>query len=78
MVPGNGMVVDFGADGEVEKVVVDGKWEPTVRYLRLEVKDCLGLSALLMRPDGVVTWVAEEGMEIDVQALRAALTDWSV
>jgi hypothetical protein len=40
------------------------------------VKDSRGLSALLVRPDGIVVWLGEHNVEPDVDAAKAALGHW--
>ncbi|KAF3058719.1 Anhydrotetracycline monooxygenase [Daldinia childiae] len=54
-----GLIVDFGDD---------------VRLKKLAGGDQLGLSALLVRPDGIVAWVTEESL--DIEGAKAALARW--
>lgn len=58
-------------------VTVGSKYAGRVDYLAADAKDTCGLRALLIRPDGVVAWVAAEGeAKPDVDAARAALERW--
>ena len=38
---------------------LDGRWGDRVKYISGEVKNRLGLSALLVRPDGFVAWASD-------------------
>jgi 2-polyprenyl-6-methoxyphenol hydroxylase-like FAD-dependent oxidoreductase len=69
---GRGLLVDFGVDGSLDAIA--RSYERRVDSLRLDVKNTLGLRALLVRPDGVVAWVAEGAPDVDT--LRAALVRW--
>ncbi len=64
---GRGLLVDF--DGQAALA------ELGVPYLAMDAEERLGLSALLVRPDGVVAWVADG--EPDVDALERAVARWS-
>ncbi|KAJ6107223.1 hypothetical protein N7523_008546 [Penicillium sp. IBT 18751x] len=76
LVEGRGLLVDFEEDASLEKLVVGGNFEARVNYIGLDAKDRLGLSALLVRPDGVVAWVVEENTKPDIHAAMAALKHW--
>ncbi len=52
---GNGLLLDFGGSLET----LDGHWGDHVKYVARDVKDRLGLSALLVRPDGFVAWASD-------------------
>lgn len=52
---GNGVLLDL--DGSLEGL--GGHWGERVRYVRGRAKDRLGLSALLVRPDGFVAWASD-------------------
>ncbi|KAI8627931.1 putative pentachlorophenol 4-monooxygenase [Xylariaceae sp. FL1651] len=73
-----GLLVDFGENAELKALLGEGdpKYEERVDYLALSAKDTCGLSALLVRPDGVVAWAVDEGSEPDVGAAKAALERW--
>jgi 2-polyprenyl-6-methoxyphenol hydroxylase-like FAD-dependent oxidoreductase len=54
---GNGLLLDFGRPASLQ--ALDGLWGDRVRYVASDAKDRLGLSALLVRPDGVVAWASD-------------------
>jgi len=73
---GWGLLVDFEDDAALKELVVGGKYEARVDYVGVGAKDRRGLRALLVRPDGVVAWVAEDNVKPDVDAAKAALEQW--
>jgi 2-polyprenyl-6-methoxyphenol hydroxylase-like FAD-dependent oxidoreductase len=54
---GKGLLLDFGPDAPLEALA--SRWNGRLDYLAGEVGNSLGLSALLVRPDGIVAWVGE-------------------
>jgi 2-polyprenyl-6-methoxyphenol hydroxylase-like FAD-dependent oxidoreductase len=52
---GNGVLLDF----ERQLPALDGRWGDRVRYVAGDAKDRLGLSAVLVRPDGFVAWASD-------------------
>ncbi|QEL16675.1 FAD-dependent monooxygenase [Limnoglobus roseus] len=52
---GNGLLLDFGRSLRS----LDGLWGDRVRHVAGDVKDRLGLSAVLVRPDGFVAWASD-------------------
>jgi hypothetical protein len=54
---GNGLLLDFGRQASL--AALDGLWGDHVRYVAGDAKDRLGLSALLVRPDGFVAWASD-------------------
>jgi 2-polyprenyl-6-methoxyphenol hydroxylase-like FAD-dependent oxidoreductase len=64
---GNGLLLDFG--GSLREL--DGMWADRVRYVARDAKERLGLSALLVRPDGFVAWASDTTPSHD-QLTRAA------
>jgi 2-polyprenyl-6-methoxyphenol hydroxylase-like FAD-dependent oxidoreductase len=73
---GQGLLVDFEDDGGLKKLVVSAKYEARVDYISLGAKDRRDLRALLVRPDGVVAWAVEDGVEPDIDVANAALEHW--
>lgn len=69
---GRGLLVDF--ESNVALKGLTGRYEAKVDYMAVGAKDQLGLSALLIRPDGVVAWVAEE--KPDLSAAGTAFERW--
>ncbi|MBZ9960228.1 FAD-dependent monooxygenase [Mesorhizobium sp. BR1-1-14] len=54
--PGKGLFLDFDARPSVEAIA--SRWGDRLTYLAGKAKDQLGLSAVLVRPDGFVAWAA--------------------
>jgi hypothetical protein len=54
---GNGLLLDFGRQASLE--ALDGLWGDQVRHVASDAQDRLGLSALLVRPDGFVAWASD-------------------
>jgi 2-polyprenyl-6-methoxyphenol hydroxylase-like FAD-dependent oxidoreductase len=76
MEEGRGLLVDLEDDVALKELVVGGKYEAKVEYLGVSAKDKRDLRALLVRPDGVVAWVAEDNVKPDIDAAKAALEQW--
>jgi 2-polyprenyl-6-methoxyphenol hydroxylase-like FAD-dependent oxidoreductase len=66
---GNGLLLDFRRQASL--AALDGRWGDHVRYVASDVKDRLGLSALLVRPDGFVAW-ASDTLQGPEEVTRAA------
>lgn len=58
---GKGLLLDF--DGRAPLRELASRWSGRITYAASEVKDRLGLDAVLVRPDGFVAWVGESGFE---------------
>jgi len=54
---GRGLLLDF--DGRSPLQALANRWSGQITYVASEPKDRLGLSALLVRPDGFVAWAGE-------------------
>ncbi len=54
---GSGLLLDFGGQASLQALA--GLWGDQVQYVPSEVKDRLGLRALLVRPDGFVAWASD-------------------
>ncbi len=54
---GNGLLLDFGRHASLQ--ALEGRWGDHVRYVASDAKNRLGLSALLVRPDGFVAWATD-------------------
>jgi hypothetical protein len=54
---GNGLLLDFGPRPALE--ALDGLWGRQVTYVPGAARDRLGLTALLVRPDGFVAWASD-------------------
>jgi hypothetical protein len=69
---GAGVLLDFEGSKTLESQARG--WGDRVRYIVSGAKDRLGLSALLIRPDGIVAWASDElGGEVDA---ASSLSKW--
>jgi len=66
---GRGLLLDF--DGSAPLGALADRWSDRIAYVASDAKDRLGVSALLVRPDGFVAWAGEDGLDID-EAEQAA------
>ena len=73
---GRGLLIDFEDDPVTKRSIVGGKYEARVDYVGVDAKDRRGCRAFLVRPDGVVAWVADENVNPEMKALTAALEKW--
>jgi 2-polyprenyl-6-methoxyphenol hydroxylase-like FAD-dependent oxidoreductase len=69
---GNGLFLDF--DSRAPLRALANRWRGRIAYIAGEVMDRLGLSAVLVRPDGVVAWVSEDAADED--AASKAVSRW--
>ncbi|ATQ44113.1 FAD-dependent monooxygenase [Caulobacter mirabilis] len=69
---GRGLLLDFEAQTSLQDLS-DG-WIGRINYVAGEARNRLGLSAVLVRPDGVVAWAGEGGLDPD--AFAAAASQW--
>ncbi|MDW5318222.1 FAD-dependent monooxygenase [Rhizobium sp. PL01] len=60
---GRGLLLDF--DGRAPLQTLATRWADRVIYATGEAADQMGLSALLVRPDGFVVWAAEAAPELE-------------
>jgi hypothetical protein len=51
------LLLDLGRPASLK--ALDGRWGDRVRYVAGEAKERLGLSAVLVRPDGFVAWASD-------------------
>jgi 2-polyprenyl-6-methoxyphenol hydroxylase-like FAD-dependent oxidoreductase len=71
---GKGILLDFGSNDSLKTLT--GAYGDQVKYISGSVKDRLGLSALLIRPDGVVAWAADNNP--DYSELQKTAARWFV
>ncbi|WP_276600851.1 FAD-dependent monooxygenase [Nannocystis sp. ILAH1] len=69
---GRGLLIDLV--GEAGVAALGRGWASRIEYVCLGARDTLGLRALLVRPDGIVAWVAEGAPDLDAAAV--ALGRW--
>ena len=71
---GRGILIDFDADASLEELVQP--YGDRIAYLSGSVTDRLGISAALIRPDGIVAWATDGNA--DRTHLQAALDRWFI
>ena len=69
---GAGMLLDFDVRPSLQALV--SRWSDRITYIASDVKDRLGLNAVLVRPDGFVAWVGEA--DLDLEGIAEALSRW--
>ncbi|AYL97799.1 FAD-dependent monooxygenase [Mucilaginibacter celer] len=74
MSDGRGLLIDFGGDASLKALAAT--YSHQLKYVSGPAKDQLGLSAVLVRPDGIIAWVA--GNEPDFSKLQKAAERWFV
>ncbi|QOG16589.1 MULTISPECIES: FAD-dependent monooxygenase [Bradyrhizobium] len=67
---GRGLLLDFGAQPSLQALA--RCWIGRIDHVAGEPEDRLGLSALLVRPDGIVAWAGGEPPDLD-EAARATV-----
>jgi hypothetical protein len=72
MYDGQGILLDFDRTGTLETLASEYK----IKYISGPAKEQLGLSAVLVRPDGIIAWAADN--EPDCSELQKAATRWFV
>lgn len=71
---GQGILLDF--DSNVSLRTLANEYDGQISYISVDVKDRLGLTAILIRPDGIIAWVADNTPDYD--ELRQAAARWFV
>jgi 2-polyprenyl-6-methoxyphenol hydroxylase-like FAD-dependent oxidoreductase len=69
---GRGILLDFYGNASLKAVSAEYGYQ--IRYVPGEAKEQFGLSAALIRPDGIIVWASEN--EPGEQSLRQALSLW--
>ena len=69
---GRGLLIDF--DGHAPRREIASRWGDQVSYVDREARDDLGLSAVLVRPDGIVAWACDG--EPDLVGAATAGSRW--
>ncbi|MDE1995736.1 MAG: FAD-dependent monooxygenase [Rhizobiaceae bacterium] len=67
---GKGLLVDFGAGKPLQTSA--SAWNGRIVYVTGDDEDRLGLSAVLVRPDGIVAWVSASAPDADTFAKAAS------
>jgi 2-polyprenyl-6-methoxyphenol hydroxylase-like FAD-dependent oxidoreductase len=66
---GKGLLLDFDVSAPLEALA--SRWGGRITYVASDANDRLGLSAVLVRPDGFVAWAGEATPDLE-EAARAA------
>lgn len=69
---GQGLLLDFDAHPALQTLA--SRWNGRISYVAEDVSERLGLSALLVRPDGFVAWAADA--EPDVEEAARVASKW--
>ncbi len=69
---GQGILLNFNMNPAL-KTLAD-KYGKRIKYISGDAKDKLGVSAVLIRPDGIIAWAADNDM--DCSELQKAATRW--
>ncbi|MGO4263327.1 FAD-dependent monooxygenase [Lysobacter sp. TAB13] len=67
---GKGLLLDFDADAPLRALAQ--RWSDRITYVASDAKNRLGVSAVLVRPDGFVAWAGESVAEHEQAAQAAA------
>ena len=67
---GTGLLLDFDSRSSLAELAA--RWPARIRYVGADAKQRLGLSAVLVRPDGFVAWACDEAPNLDEAAQAAA------
>jgi 2-polyprenyl-6-methoxyphenol hydroxylase-like FAD-dependent oxidoreductase len=66
---GKGLLLDFDADASLRALA--RRWSDRIAYVASDAKDRLGVSAVLVRPDGFVAWAGERAADHEQTAQAA-------
>ena len=69
---GHGVLLDFHSNKSLEKIADEHSTQ--LKYISAVAKEQFGLNALLIRPDGIVAWVAEG--PVDELLLQKSMARW--
>lgn len=71
---GQGVLLDFGRDASLKTLA--SEYGDQIKYISGHAKEQLGLSAVLIRPDGIVAWASDSAP--DYSELQKAAARWFV
>jgi|GEM_PF-5298055 len=71
---GQGLLLDFDAHPALQALANRGNGR--IGYVAVDAKERLGLGALLVRPDGVVAWAADDDLDPDLKPAAEAASRW--
>jgi 2-polyprenyl-6-methoxyphenol hydroxylase-like FAD-dependent oxidoreductase len=67
---GKGLLLDFDARPALQALA--SRWSSRITYVASDARDRLGLSAVLVRPDGFVAWAGEAAPDLEEAAQAAS------
>ena len=67
---GKGLLLDFDANAPLRALAQ--RWSDRIAYVASDAKERLSLSAVLVRPDGVVAWASDSAADQDAVAQAAS------
>ena len=71
---GQGILLDFGMNASLKTLA--GEYGDRLKYISGPAKEQLGLSAVLIRPDGIIAWASDT--DPDYSELQKAVAHWFV
>jgi 2-polyprenyl-6-methoxyphenol hydroxylase-like FAD-dependent oxidoreductase len=71
---GRGILLDFEGNASLE--ILACKFIGQIKYISSNAKEQFGLSAILVRPDGIIAWVGDKHM--DLSELQKAVACWFI
>jgi len=71
---GHGVLLDFDKNASLKTLA--GEYLDQIKYVSGQAKEQLGLSAVLIRPDGIIAWAADS--DPDCSGLQKAAARWFV
>nr|WP_294869660.1 FAD-dependent monooxygenase [uncultured Pedobacter sp.] len=71
---GHGILLDFNNNASIQSLV--SEYGDQIKYISDSAKEQLGLSAVLIRPDGIIAWAADN--DPDPREIRKAADHWFV
>lgn len=69
---GKGILLDFNADASLQDIA--NEYTGQIKYISAKTDHRFGLSAVLIRPDGIIAWAVDEKADID--SAKKAATRW--
>jgi hypothetical protein len=69
---GQGILLDFNSNAALKTLA--GEYGDQIKYISSPAREQLGLNAVLIRPDGVIAWVAD--IDPDISELQKAAASW--
>ena len=72
MQDGKAILLDFNRNDSLKSWT--DEYDDQIKYISVNAKNQLGISALLIRPDGIIAWASDQ--EPDFSELKKAATRW--